>query len=152
MNKITSMKQDRLSIKLKRFKLNEADESEEDEQNSDDNDKTEDKGLFGFFFCLSRGRSNAQYFSVQLLDETSAVLIPHKWIPESDFEDSDELDDGGDFKMSEVSTVVKDEATEAAKENKIKKKKRKKKKKNNVKGAILGKLFLSTFFDPNFVD
>lgn len=49
MNKITSMKQDRLSIKLKRFKLNEADESEEDEQNSDDNDKTEDKGLFVFF-------------------------------------------------------------------------------------------------------
>lgn len=46
MNKITSMKQDRLSIKLKRFKLNEADESDDEEQKSDDNEKIEDKGLF----------------------------------------------------------------------------------------------------------
>lgn len=48
MNKITSMKQDRLSIKLKRFKLNEADESHDEEQKSDDNEKIEDKGWFGY--------------------------------------------------------------------------------------------------------
>lgn len=39
------MKQDRLSIKLKRFKLNEADESNDEGQRSDDNEKIEDKGL-----------------------------------------------------------------------------------------------------------
>ncbi len=45
MNKITSMKQDRLSIKLKRFKLNEADESNDDERKSDIDETIEDKGL-----------------------------------------------------------------------------------------------------------
>lgn len=47
MNKITSMKQERLSIKLKRFKLDEADESNDDERMSeDDEEKIADKGLF----------------------------------------------------------------------------------------------------------
>lgn len=50
LNKITSLKQDRLSIKLKRFKFNEADESNDEEQNGEDEDNEviEDKGLFGF--------------------------------------------------------------------------------------------------------
>lgn len=47
------MKQDRLSIKLKRFKLNEADESNDEEQRSDDNEKTEDKGLLCYICSLN---------------------------------------------------------------------------------------------------
>lgn len=83
------------------------------------------------------------YFPVQVLDDTSAVLIPHKWVPESDVEDSDEMDDGEDFKMAEVLPVVKDDVKEATKEIKSKnKKKKKKKKKNNSKGVILGQFFL----------
>lgn len=52
MNKITSMKQDRLSIKLKRFKLNEEDESNDEEQKSDDNEIIEDKGLLDYILSL----------------------------------------------------------------------------------------------------
>lgn len=73
------------------------------------------------------------------MDDTSAVLIPHKWVPESDVEDSDEMDDGNDFQMAEVLPVVKDDVKEVKNKNK---KKKKKKKKNNSKGVILGKLFL----------
>ncbi|KAG4075820.1 hypothetical protein HA402_003646 [Bradysia odoriphaga] len=114
MNKITSMKQDRLSIKLKRFKLNEADESNDDERMSEDDEIVTDK--------------------VQLLDDTSAVLIPDKWESESDPDDSD---DGEDFQMTEVLPVVKDEAEEATERSvKKKKAKKKKKKKNNSKGVI----------------
>lgn len=52
LNKITSIKQDRLSIKLKRFKLNEADESNDEEQKSDDNEISEDKGLLVRFLLI----------------------------------------------------------------------------------------------------
>lgn len=47
LNKITSLKQDRLSIKLKRFKLNEADENDDDddeEQQSGNKVDIEDEG------------------------------------------------------------------------------------------------------------
>lgn len=77
-------------------------------------------------------------FTVQLLNDTSAVLIPHKWAPESDIEDSDEVDDGEDVSMAEEKPIVKDDVQEIN-ETKNKKKRKKKKKKNNAKGVILGK-------------
>lgn len=45
MNKITSMKQDRLSIKLKRFKLNGTNDSNDEERLSEDEEQIADKGM-----------------------------------------------------------------------------------------------------------
>lgn len=79
-------------------------------------------------------------FIVEILDETSAVLIPHKWVPDSD-DESDQMDDGRDFEM-DTTPVTPPKVKEEVKENKTKKKRKKKKKKaNNSKGAILGECF-----------
>lgn len=70
------------------------------------------------------------------MDDTSAVLIPDKWV--SDDSSSDDSVDGEDIKMAEVPPVGQVEAKEA-KEKSIKKK-IKKKENNSVKGVILGEI------------
>lgn len=123
LNRITSLAQDRMAIRLKRFTLADdvtdaaawtfaqsaADDAEADanEEDDDDDDAASDS-------------------AVVRLDSKSAALVPQKtkWVPESDFENSDdgedEEDDDEDDADVDMKPVIKAEpakSTPASKNN-----------------------------------
>lgn len=76
LNKITSLAQNRLPIKLKRFRMDKCTKSANDASSSDDENQEDDE---------------EDEDELKQMDDKSAALVPKKpkWIPDSDFENSD---------------------------------------------------------------
>lgn len=96
-------------------------------------------------FCLFSKQISCS-LTVQVLDDTSAVLIPAQWATENDSPADSSDEDDKDIQMTEVVPEVVPVAVTGAKETKKNKKKKKKKKNNaNAKGTILGRFLHETF-------
>lgn len=82
LNKITSLAQNRLTLKLKRFRLDKCTKA----GNSDDDSGEDDDGT---------GSVKQEMDELVQMDDKSAALVPRepKWVPESDFEPDVEEED-----------------------------------------------------------
>lgn len=109
LNKITSLAQNRLTIKLKRFRLDKCTESgDSGEDSGDDDDGT-----------LSVKQEDDELVE---MDDKSAALVPRepKWIPESDFEPDVEEEETEDVPMPAKKTTPVKPKKKKNKKNKVK--------------------------------
>lgn len=107
LNRITSLAQDRLAIRLKRFRM----VADGEDDRMDEEDEAEDEGQ------NDGGDGLADDSVVIALDAKSAALVPQtpKWVPESDFENSedDDAESGDDADVRMIGAEVTAEVPEA---------------------------------------
>lgn len=119
LNRITSLAQDRLAIRLKRFKMGTSHGANPDAMDSDDEEEEEVAGSAIKNEPTASMDEDDQNELVSF-NKTSAALVPQKpkWVPESDFEnsdDSEEMDEDEDMEP-----VVRPELKVAPKKSKKK--------------------------------
>lgn len=119
LNRITSLAQDRLAIRLKRFKMGTAHGTNPDASDSDDEEHQAPSVPVKQEPSESMDEEDDQNDLVTF-NKTSAALVPQKpkWVPESDFENSDDSDEDEDGEPEAEDVVVKPELKISAKKNK----------------------------------
>lgn len=119
LNRITSLAQDRLAIRLKRFKMGKSTRTGQSEAMSSDSDQDAGDSSIKQEPEDQEDDEDDDGNVLVSLNKTSAALIPQnpKWVPESDFENSDESDEQYD-EQDEAS--VEQKPTPKKEEKKVK--------------------------------
>lgn len=116
LNRITSLAQDRLAIRLKRFKMGTRSGTNPDALDSDEDE--EEARPIAVKEEPTAEMDEDEHNELVTFNKTSAALVPQKpmWVPESDFENSDESDEEDDEDLE--AAVVKPEPKIAPKKSK----------------------------------
>lgn len=110
LNRITSLAQDRLAIRLKRFKMG---KSSKNEAASDSDDEEAGEATVKQELVDDDEEMDGDDGNVLVsLNKTSAALVPQKpkWVPESDFENSDDEEDEEEEDKKQEAVVVERKA------------------------------------------